>query len=75
MILRGWKDICKASGGMSSKTIRKLMRLEAFPVDYIEGSPQTTDALITEWVEKRVKRKLASSEGIERHGRAYDEPA
>lgn len=75
MILRGWKDICKASGGMSPKTIRKLMRLEGFPVDYIEGSPQTTDTLITEWVEKRVKSKLAASEGIEGHTRAYNEPA
>ena len=67
MILRGWKDICKAAGGMSPKTVRKLMRTEGFPVAYVEGSPQTTDGLIQEWTEKHVKRILAASEGMEGH--------
>lgn len=65
MILRGWKSICKAAGGITPKTARKLVRTEGFPVDYIAGAPQTTDTLIEQWVEKRVKSKVGASEGTE----------
>lgn len=73
MILRGWKDICRVVGGISPKTARALMRDEGFPVDYIAGMPQTTDTLLEEWVEKRVKSKVGASEGIERHQRVSAE--
>jgi hypothetical protein len=74
MILRGWKDICKAVGGISPKTARHLMRTEGFPVDYIAGAPQTTDTLLEAWVENRVKSKVGASEGIRRHQGGIEEP-
>lgn len=65
MILRGWKEICRVLGGMSDKSARTLARKADFPVVYIAGMPQTTDALLEEWVEKHVKRKIAEISGTE----------
>ena len=64
MILRGWKDICKAAGGISDKTARRLMREEGFPVAFVARVPQTTQALLEAWVEKHVKDKLQSLDGM-----------
>lgn len=65
MILRGWKAICEAAGGITPKTARKLTRSSGFPVAYIAGAPQTTDSLIEAWVEKHVKGNIGSLEGAE----------
>ncbi len=56
MILRGWKDICKAVGGMSTCTARKLMREEGLPVSLIAGSPMTTTEALEEWVRCRCQK-------------------
>ena len=53
MILRGWKDISLAAGGMSEGSMRRLMRNEGFPVTIIAGRPMSTTEAISEWVEKR----------------------
>lgn len=50
MILRGWKDICSASGGMSEDTARRLMREQGMPVRIIGGKPMTTMEDLKEWV-------------------------
>lgn len=68
MILRGWKEICRAAGGMSAKTARYLVRHEGMPVAYEHGSPMTTDALLEAWLTERIKkccqdRGLAGSRG------------
>ncbi len=63
MILRGWKDICKAMGGITPRTARRLKREEGLPVDNVAGQPQTTDTLLEAWVEDRVKGKVGASEG------------
>lgn len=52
MILRGWKNICKAAGGMSAATARKLVH-EGMPVSIIAGSPMTTTEALEEWVKCR----------------------
>ena len=53
MILRGWKDICKAAGGISVNTARRLAKEEGLPVTFLAGKPTTTDAALITWVEKR----------------------
>ena len=53
MILRGWKEICRAAGGISPRTARRLMRDEGLPVTWVDGSPMTTMALLTAWFEAR----------------------
>jgi hypothetical protein len=53
MILRGWKSICAAAGGMSEDTARKLMRHGGMPVAIIGGKPMTTTEALEEWVQCR----------------------
>lgn len=53
MILRGWKDICKAAGGISINAARRLARDEGMPVTFLAGKPMTTTIALTAWVEKR----------------------
>lgn len=69
MILRGWKDICFAAGGMHEDTARRLMREEGFPVEIVGGKPMSTSAAIESWVsariEKHVKKKTGRSDPIE----------
>ena len=74
MILRGWKDICKAAGGMSVDTARKLARDDGLPVEFIGGRPMSTSEDLEKWVSARisenaVKNKIGRSEPIE----AYQE--
>ena len=56
MILRGWKDICRATGGLSPKAARHLMRYEGLPVTFLAGSPMTTVAALTAWLEQRCQK-------------------
>lgn len=53
MILRGWKDICEAAGGMSEDTARQLMLEEGFPVTIVARKPMSTSAAIEIWVQRR----------------------
>lgn len=52
MILRGWKDICKAAGGISINAARRLTRDEGMPVTLLAGKPMTTTSALSAWVEK-----------------------
>ena len=56
MILRGWKNICAAVGGMSPDTARRLMREEGMPVSIIAGGPMTTTEALEEWVQCRCQK-------------------
>ena len=56
MILRGWKEICRATGGLSPKSARNLMRYEGLPVTFLAGSPMTTVAALTTWLEQRCQK-------------------
>lgn len=56
MILRGWKNICAAVGGMSTSTARRLMREQGMPVSLIAGAPMTTTEALEEWVACRCQR-------------------
>ncbi len=62
MILRGWKDICEALGGVSINTARSLSRNDGLPIAYIAGKPTTTLDALTDWVEKHVKKKMLPPE-------------
>lgn len=53
-ILRGWKDICSAAGGISEESARKLMRDEGFPVEVIAGKPMSTSRALQMWIEAKV---------------------
>ena len=56
MILRTWKDICRALGGMSDDTARKLMDEEGLPVEIIGGRPMSTSEALEKWVTDRVTK-------------------
>jgi short-subunit dehydrogenase len=73
VILRGWRDICKAAGGISENVARRLTQENAFPVVFIAGSPQTTTALLEGWVEKHVKQKIGVLDLTEPHQAALSE--
>ncbi len=64
MILRGWKDICQAAGGMGEDTLRKLMREEQFPVTIVARKPMSTQAAISEWIAKRCQMNSRPAEGM-----------
>ena len=56
MILRTWKHICRALGGMSDDTARKLMDEEGLPVEIIGGRPMSTSEALEKWVTDRVTK-------------------
>ena len=56
MILRGWKNICKELGGMSTSTARRLMKEEGLPVKLIAGAPMATTEALEEWVRCRCQK-------------------
>ena len=53
MILRGWKAICEAAGGMDEDVARRLMQEENMPVTFLGGKPMSTSEALFEWVQKR----------------------
>ncbi|MDR2503052.1 MAG: hypothetical protein LBD82_01490 [Deltaproteobacteria bacterium] len=57
MILRGWKNICAAIGGVSRNTARRLMRLEDMPVAYLAGTPVSTQEELEKWIAAKTKQK------------------
>ena len=61
MVLRGWKSICSAAGGMSENTARRLMKEEGFPVSMAGKSPVSTSELISDWIKKRCQEKSSST--------------
>lgn len=74
MILRTWKDICRALGGMSADTARKLVEKEGLPVELIGGRPMSTSEALERWVTNRVtqndvKNIIGRSEPIEAEDR------
>ena len=66
MILRGWKDIRKAMGGMSENAVRDLMKNEALPITMITGRPTTTTELLIRWVSDRCERTSYNEEQHEK---------
>lgn len=56
MILRGWKNICIAVGGMSTSTARRLMKEEGMPVEIIAGAPMATSEGLEAWVRCRCQK-------------------
>lgn len=67
MILRGWKDICKAAGGVSINAARRLARDEGMPVTFLAGKPMSTTTALAAWVEKRCQE---NSWPVRAHGDA-----
>jgi len=61
VILRGWKEICQAAGGMSAKSARWLVRHEGMPVIFLAGSPMTTSDALVAWLEKRCQGSIDKS--------------
>ena len=61
MILRGWKDICKAAGGMSEDVARKLAVEGDMPVTMLGGKPMSTTEALFEWVQKRCQENTCRS--------------
>jgi predicted DNA-binding transcriptional regulator AlpA len=55
-MLTGWKDITKYTG-FSRNTIKKLMKNEGFPLQYISTKPVTTQQAILAWFLLRLDRK------------------
>jgi hypothetical protein len=56
-MLTGWKDIVKYMG-FSRYTIKRMMREDDFPLQYIASKPTTTRKLIEKWMEKRAEKKV-----------------
>lgn len=54
MMITGWKNITEHTG-FSRKTLIRLMREAAFPVQYIATKPTTTEQAIEKWFEMRLK--------------------
>jgi predicted DNA-binding transcriptional regulator AlpA len=53
-MLTGWKDITKYTG-FSRNTLKKLIKNEKFPLQYIASKPTTTNQAIQEWFKARLK--------------------
>ena len=58
---KGWYAISSLAGGVSPNTLRRWMKEEGFPVTFIGRIPTTTERLVTEWIEKRVKKKVSAN--------------
>lgn len=56
MVLSGWKDITRETG-ISENTIRKLVREENFPVQYLGRTPVTTMEQVISWLDKRLAKR------------------
>ena len=52
-MLTGWERIEKEVG-MCSKTIKRLVREEGFPIIYTAGRPVTSSRLIDKWILARM---------------------
>lgn len=52
-VLTGWERIEKEVG-MCSKTIKRLVREEGFPIIYTAGRPMTSAKLIDDWIMSRM---------------------
>lgn len=58
-MITGWKDITKYTG-FSRNTLKKLLREENFPLQYISSKPVTTEQAISEWFKARFKKVKSS---------------
>ena len=48
-ILCGWKEIAKACGIKTSKTIKKKAKKYKMPIVYLDGRPTVTEKAIEKW--------------------------
>jgi len=55
-VLSGWKDITRETG-LSENTIRKLVREEDFPVQYLGRTPVTTMDQVISWLDRRLESR------------------
>ncbi len=57
-MLTGWKDITHSTG-LSENTLRKLIREEDFPVQYLGRTPVVTMDQVLAWLDKRLQNGTA----------------
>ena len=50
-IIVGWKDICAALGGISSKTARRWVANEGLPIVAVNGTPTLSPEALRRWHE------------------------
>jgi predicted DNA-binding transcriptional regulator AlpA len=53
-MITGWKEITRHTG-FSRNTIKRLMKEEKFPLQYIASKPVTTQQAIQKWFERRTE--------------------
>ena len=54
-MLTGWKAFCRETG-FSANTLRKLMREEGFPIQFLARHPVVTRGQIARWLKERWER-------------------
>jgi predicted DNA-binding transcriptional regulator AlpA len=54
-MITGWKEITRHTG-FSRNTIKRLMKEEKFPLQYIASKPTTTEQAIQDWFKKRLQK-------------------
>ena len=64
---KGWNAISGLVGGVSPNTLRRWMKEEGFPVTFVGRIPVVSERLVTEWLEKRVKKKVSAIERNRTH--------
>ncbi len=55
-MITGWKEITKHTG-FSRNTIKRLMKNESFPLQYISSKPVTTEQAIQDWFKSRLEKQ------------------
>jgi hypothetical protein len=57
IILCGWKDIAKACGVKTRKTIKKKARRYEMPIVYMDGRPTITRKALERWWDSLLEKK------------------
>lgn len=57
-VLRTWKAICPALGGMKQDTVRALIDeykdIDPVPIVFLKGRPMSSAEKLQEWIERRL---------------------
>ncbi len=61
IILCGWKEIAKACGVKTCKTIKKKAKKYEMPIVYMDGRPTTTQKALEKWWDDQLEKKHTRS--------------